>query len=156
MTEMTLAVATAKAATGVIRRACALGPAILAVSLIAACEPTTPPSGAGTAPPSANVASGPPAGTSTITIIGNVVQIVGAGLGTTEEFELAAGNAEMTVSTCASNQVIPFVTLYDAKDNKLGIIVDAVYQFRNLAGGGYYLEVASNPDCVWTITLTPN
>ena len=30
----------------------------------------------------------------------------------------------MTVSACASNQVIPFVTLYDGDDNKLGIIVE--------------------------------
>jgi hypothetical protein len=33
--------------------------------------------------------------------------------------------------------------------------VDAVYQMRDLEGGAYYLAVAANPDCVWTITLTP-
>ena len=59
------------------------------------------------------------------------------------------------MSTCPSNQVIPFVTLYDGDDNKLGLIVEPVYQMRDLEGGQYYLAVAANPDCVWTITLTP-
>jgi hypothetical protein len=129
--------------------------ALLAFSLIAGCEPTTPPQGAGTAPPSAGGPSGPATGTSTVTVTGTTVQIVGAGNGTTDEFDLPAGSAEMTVSTCPSNQVIPFVTLYDADDTRLGLIVDAIYQVRNLAGGKYYLAVAANPDCVWTITLTP-
>jgi hypothetical protein len=128
---------------------------LLAAVSIVACEATAPPPGAGTAPPSAAESAGPPPGTSTITVTGGVVQIVGAGNGNTDEFDLAAGNAEMTVSTCPSNQVIPFVTLYDGDDNKLGLIVDAVYQMRNLEGGKYYLAVAANPDCVWTITLTP-
>jgi hypothetical protein len=137
------------------RRATGFGSAFLAVLLIAGCEPTGPPPGAGTAPPSAGGSGGPASGTSTVTVSGTTVQIVGAGNGTTDEFALAPGNAEMTVSTCPSNQVIPFVTLYDANDTRLGLIVDAVYQLRNLAGGQYYLAVASNPDCVWTITITP-
>jgi hypothetical protein len=127
----------------------------LAVIAAVACEPTAPPPGAGTAPPSAAGSVGPAPGTSTVTVTGGVVQIVGAGNGNTDEFDLAAGNAEMTVSTCPSNQVIPFVTLYDGDDNKLGLIVDAVYQVKNLEGGKYYLAVAANPDCVWTISLTP-
>ena len=127
---------------------------ILLIALAAACEPTTPPPGAGTAAPSA-VASGPPAGTSTVTVSGATIQIIGTGNGTTAEFALPAGEAQMTVSTCASNGVIPFVTLYDAKDNKLGLIVDAQYTMRSLLGGGYYLGVAANPDCVWTITIVP-
>jgi hypothetical protein len=134
----------------------ALALALLVFGSIAACEPTTPPPGAGTAGPSGVASAAPAAGTSTITVNGDTVQIVGAGNGTTDQFDLAAGEAEMTVSTCPSNQVIPFVTLYDADDNKLGLIVDAIYQLRNLAGGKYYLLVAANPDCVWTITLTPN
>lgn len=128
---------------------------LLALASIGACEPTTPPPGAGTAA-APGASAGPAAGTSTITMSGSNVQIVGAGNGTTDQFDLAAGNAEMTVSTCPSNQVIPFVTLYDADDNKLGLIVDAVYQLRNLAGGKYYLGVAANPDCVWTIILKPS
>ncbi len=61
----------------------------------------------------------------------------------------------MIVSTCPSNQVIPFVTLFDGSDTKLGLIVDPIYQMRDLAGGQYYLAVAANPDCVWTIAITP-
>ena len=137
------------------RRIPGFGPLLLAFLVIAGCEPTGPPPGAGTAPPSAGGSGGPASGTSTVTVSGTTVQIVGAGNGTTDEFELPAGNAEMTVSTCPSNQVIPFVTLFDANDTRLGLIVDAIYQVRNLAGGKYYLAVAANPDCVWTITLTP-
>ena len=129
---------------------------VIGAASFAACEPTAPPPGAGTAPPSGAEASGLPPGTSTVTVTGGVVTIVGAGNGTTDEFDLAAGNAEMTVSTCPSNGVIPFVTLFDGDDNRLGLIVDATYQVRNLEGGSYYLGVAANPDCVWTITLTPN
>ena len=139
----------------VIRRAVGLGPALLAISVFAGCEPTTPPQGAGTVAPSGGSPSGPAPGTSTVTVAGDTIQIVGAGNGTTDEFDLAAGSADMTVSTCPSNLVIPFVTIYDAKDNKLGLIVDAVYKVRNLVGGKYYLTVAANPDCVWTITLKP-
>jgi hypothetical protein len=138
------------------RLASALAWAILAVVLVLACEPTSPPPIAGTPPPSVATSSGPAPNTSTVAVSGGVVEIIGAGNSITDEFELAPGTAEMNVSTCPSNQVIPFVTIYDVKDNKLGIIVDAVYQVKNLAGGGYYLEVAANPDCVWTITLTPN
>jgi hypothetical protein len=128
---------------------------VVAVASLVACEPTTPPPGAGTAPPSAGESAGPAPGTSTVTVTDGVVQIVGAGNGNTDEFDLVAGTAEMSVSTCPSNQVIPFVTLYDGDDNKLGLIVDAIYQLKNLEGGKYYLAVAANPECVWTITLTP-
>jgi hypothetical protein len=133
----------------------ALALAMAAASFVA-CEPTAPPPGAGTAAPSAAESAGPEPGTSTVTVTGGVVEIVGAGNGNTDEFDLPAGNAEMNVSICPSNQVIPFVTLYDGDDNKLGLIVDAIYQVRKLEGGKYYLAVAANPDCVWTITLTPN
>lgn len=128
--------------------------AILVVAVIG-CEPTAPPPDVGTPAASAPVASGPPEGTATITVTGGATQIVGTGNVITDQFELAAGAAEMTVSACSSNQVIPFVTLYDAKDNKIGLIVDALYKVKNLTGGGYYLEVAANPDCVWTIAFTP-
>jgi hypothetical protein len=56
---------------------------------------------------------------------------------------------------CASNQVIPFVTLYDVKGTKLGIIVEPTYTLANLAGGSYYLDVSSNPTCAWTIQIAP-
>ena len=132
-----------------------LAVAIVVFGWVVACEPTAPPPGAGTSPTSAAESAGPPPGTSTITVTDGVVQIVGAGNGATDEFDLAAGSAEMSVSSCPSTQVIPFVTLYDVDDNKLGLIVDPIYQVRNLKGGKYYLAVAANPDCVWTITLTP-
>lgn len=138
----------------VVRGRSAIMVGILAATLIAGCEPTTPPQGAGTPPPS-TAPSGPPPGTSTVTMAGSTVQIIGTGNGNTPGFDLPAGEAQMTVSTCASNGVIPFVTLYDAKDNKLGLIVDANYTLRALVGGAYYLAVAANPDCVWTIALVP-
>ena len=61
----------------------------------------------------------------------------------------------MTVSVCKSNQVIPFVTFFDADGTKLAIIVEPEYEIKNLVGGKYRVEVASNPDCVWTIEVTP-
>ena len=61
----------------------------------------------------------------------------------------------MTVSVCTANQVIPFVTLYDGKDTKLAIVVEPTYTLQNLVGGSYYVDVSSNPACVWTITVTP-
>jgi hypothetical protein len=128
---------------------------LVIIAMITACEPTTPPTGAGTQPPASSEASGPPSGTSVITVTAGVVEIIGTGNNTTEEFELPAGEAAMTVSTCSSNQVIPFVTIYDGKDNKLGLIVEALYTVKNLAGGPYYLTVQSNPTCTWTITLAP-
>jgi hypothetical protein len=33
--------------------------------------------------------------------------------------------------------------------------VEPEYDIKNLAGGKYRVEVASNPDCVWTIEVTP-
>jgi hypothetical protein len=134
-----------------------LGFLVGAIALTGACEPTAPPPGAGTPPPSsASSSAGPSPGTAIVTTTGTTVEIVGAGNVATEPFDLPAGGAEMRVSTCESNQVIPFVTLFDGDDNKLGLIVDAVYQVKNLEGGEYYLGVAANPDCVWTISLTPN
>ena len=137
---------------------------LLAVIALAACEPTAPPGFTATAAPSAGgpVATGstpsgpsPIAGKPAVTLNGTTVQIVGVGNGTSPEFELPAGGGQMTVSVCASNQVIPFVTLYDGDDNKLGIIVEPTYTLTALAGGLYYVDVASNPDCVWTIEIRP-
>jgi hypothetical protein len=138
---------------------------VLALLVFAACEPTAPagftatpapaPSGpAGSAP--ASTGPSPVAGKPSVTVSGTTVQIVGLGNGHSPEFELPPGAAAMTVSVCASNQVIPFVTLYDADDNKLGIIVEPTYALKALAGGLYYVDVATNPDCVWTIVITPS
>ena len=51
----------------------------------------------------------------------------------------------MTVSVCKSNQVIPFVTLFDADGTKLAIIVEPEYEIKNLVGGKYRFEVAEQP-----------
>jgi hypothetical protein len=143
-------------------------PAAAAIlALVAACQPSAPPGFTGSPPadggsgqPGASVGapdgSGLVAGKPTVTTDGGKVTVAGIGSGRTEEFELVAGSAEMTVSVCAANGVIPFVTLYDANDNKLGIIVEPTYTLANLAGGSYTLDVATNPACVWTIEVSPS
>jgi hypothetical protein len=152
-----------RSAWSVVARATAIG-LVLATTL--ACEPGAPPGFTGSPPPAtgsaAPVASGPtPAGSApaagapTVTMDGATVKAVGTGTADTPDFQLPAGKAEMTVSVCTSNQVIPFVTLYDDKDNKLAIVVDPTYTIQNLAGGTYYLDVNTNPTCTWTIEITP-
>ena len=144
-------------------RAIALALVVPAVS--AACEPTAPP---GAATPSPTVASSgtapsqagpsgpaPVAGKPTLTIEGATVTIVGIGQGVSPEFQLPAGGGQLTVSVCASNQVIPFVTLYDATDTKLAIVVEPEYDLKGLVGGSYYVDVATNPSCIWTIRIVP-
>jgi hypothetical protein len=146
------------------RRALAAVATGVVLFALVACEPSAPPgfsatpsaggSAAGSAPATPQ-GSAPVAGSPTLTVDGTTVQIVGLGNGVSPEFQLPAGKATMTVSVCPSNQVIPFVTLYDANDNKLGIIVEPEYQIQGLIGGMYYVDVASNPDCIWTIEVTP-
>ncbi len=135
----------------------------LVLATVVACEPSTPAGFTASAPPAGGTASGAPAasgpvlvaGKPTVTTDGGKVTVAGLGAGKTPDFDLPAGSAEMTVTPCAANQVIPFVTLYDAKDNKLGIIVEPTYKLTNLAGGSYYLDVAANPACVWSILISP-
>jgi hypothetical protein len=139
--------------------------AAIALALVAACQPSAPPGftgpqppGGGSAQPAGSVAipdgSGLAAGKPTVTTDGGKVMAAGLGSGRTDDFELPAGSAQMTVAPCP-NGVIPFVTLYDANDNKLGIIVEPSYTLTNLAGGAYSLDVASNPTCVWAIEISP-
>ena len=128
---------------------------LLGLALVAACEPTRPPPGAVTGAPALPLPSGLVPGEPTVTLSGAAVQIVGLGAGTTPEFDLPAGTAEIKVAACTSNQVPPFVQLFDANDNMLGFIADPVYRARNLVGGKYYLAVQANPDCVWMISLAP-
>jgi hypothetical protein len=137
---------------------------VLGLIVVASCEPTAPPGFTATPTPSSSgptatgsTPSGPSpiAGKPSVTVNGTTVQVVGLGNGRSPDFELPAGGAQMTVSVCASNQVIPFVTLYDGDDNKLGIIVEPTYTLTALAGGLYYVDVSSNPDCVWTIEIMP-
>lgn len=150
------------------RAARRLAACLAAAAVIAACEPAAPPGFSGTVPPSIPPAAtgsgatgptappgGPVAGEPLVTIEGGTVSIAGLGNGVSPPFELPAGEATMTTSVCASNQVAPFVTLYDADDNKLGLIVEPVYRMRNLAGGTYYVDVATNPACSWSIEIQP-
>lgn len=146
------------------RRGVRLAAGLVAMALVlAACEPTLPPGvGPTSAPPesatpTAATSDGPTpvAGSPTVTMDGTTVSIIGLGSGNTPEFELPAGEADLVVGACRSNQVSPFVTLFDTDDTKIGIIVDPTYRLRNLAGGGYYFSIATNPDCIWTIEVTP-
>ena len=128
----------------------------------AAATPAPPAPPATPSPPagpvgSASVApqgSAPVAGSPALTVDGTTVRIVGLGNGVSPDFDLPAGSAAMTVSLCA-NQVIPFVTLFDAAGMKLAIIVEPEYEIKNLVGGMYRIEVQSNPACVWTVEVTP-
>jgi hypothetical protein len=140
---------------------------LAAAAVIAACEPSAPPGFSGTPPPSVPAAAtgsaatgptppdGPLAGEPVVTVDGRVVSIAGLGSGVSPLFALPAGEATMTVSVCSSTQVAPFVTVYDADDNKLGLVVEPVYQMRNLAGGEYYVDVSTNPACAWAIEIQP-
>jgi hypothetical protein len=151
-----------------VRPARRLAACLAVAAVIAACEPTAPPGFSGTVPPSVPPAAtgsgatgpsspsgGPVAGQPVVTVDGGTIRIVGVGNGQSPRFELPAGEATMTISVCASTQVAPFVTLYDADDNKLGLIVEPVYRMRNLAGGMYYVDVATNPACSWAIEVQP-
>ena len=157
-----------RGARSAVVRAAAAG---IVLSTLLACEPAAPPGFTGSAPPatasaapgasgpapggSAPAASAPVGGAPTVTMDGTTVKATGSATARTPDFELPAGKVVMTVSVCASNQVIPFVTLYDDKDNKLAIVVEPSYTIENLTGGTYYLDVAANPGCTWDITLTP-
>ena len=152
---------------GAARRLAAAAIALVLLFALAACEPSAPPgvTVAPTAPaggPSGSASaseapegSAPVAGSPEVTVDGATVRIVGLGKGVSPDFDLPAGNATVTVSVCKSNQVIPFVTLFDGAGTKLAIIVEPEYVIKNLAGGKYRVDVASNPDCVWTIEVTP-
>ncbi len=136
---------------------------LLLMTMVVACEPSAPPGFTESAPPGGGAGSGAPtasgpapvAGKPTLTMDGATANIVGLGQGKSPAFDLPAGTAQMTVSACISSTVIPFVTLYDANDTKLAIVVEPTYKLQNLVGGSYYVDVAANPACVWTIAITP-
>lgn len=142
---------------------------ILAAAIVAACEPTGPPPGVATPPPSAPgsggsavsaapsapAASGLVAGTPVVTMDGPTVNILGLGNGITPVFDLPPGTAQMTVDPCTTTTVIPFVTVFDADDNQLGLVVEPSYTMRNLEGGGYYLSISTNPNCTWAVEIVP-
>ncbi len=150
---------------GAARRLAAAVIALVLLIALAACEPSAPPgftvtpaapaTGPAGSASAAPEGSAPVAGSPAVTVDGATIRIVGLGNGVSPDFDLPAGNATMTVSVCKSNQVIPFVTFFDAAGTKLAIIVEPEYEIKNLVGGKYRFEVASNPDCVWTIEVTP-
>jgi hypothetical protein len=138
--------------------------AALVLALVAACQPSAPPGFTGTqpaasVPPGASIAvpggSALVAGQPVVTTDGGKVTVVGLSGGKSPDFDLPAGSAQMVVTPCASNGVIPFVTLYDSTDTKLSIVVEPTYTLQNLTGGSYYLDVASNPSCTWQIEISP-
>ena len=142
-------------------RRLAIAGLVLALAAVAACQPSAPPGFTGSqapGPPGASLAapdgSALVAGKPTVTTDGGKVTAVGLGSGKTPDFDLPAGTAAMVLTPC-SNGVNPFVTIYDTKDNKLGLVVDPTYTIRNLAGGGYYLDIATNAACVWQVVITP-
>ena len=61
----------------------------------------------------------------------------------------------MVITPCVGGVVSPFVTLYDGKDNKVGLTVDPTSTLKNLAGGSYYVDVSANPKCVWSVAISP-
>jgi hypothetical protein len=134
----------------------AISGVFLVMCVLTGCAPTEPPPGANATPAPSGVSSASPVvGSPIVTTSGGAVQIVGTGQTNTPDFELSAGTTHVTISTCASNGVIPFVTLFDKNGSMVGFIVDAAYDVPNLAGGTYHLGVVANPDCTWTINLTP-
>ena len=130
--------------------------AVAAILVMTACAPVDDgPIVGGSAAPGSALPSGIVPGQPTVTLSGTTIQIVGLGNGKTPLFDLPAGSAELKLGKCSSNQVPPFVQMYDEKDTALGFIVEDVNQVKNLVGGKYYLLVQANPTCVWAIEVTP-
>jgi hypothetical protein len=130
--------------------------AIVAALVAGACAPVDDgPIVGGSVAPGSAIPSGLVPGQPTVSLSGTTILVVGLGTGKTPLFDLPAGTAELKLGKCSSNQVPPFVQMYDEKDTGLGFIVEEVNEVKNLAGGKYYLSVQANPDCVWAIEVTP-
>lgn len=139
----------------------------LLLAVAAACQPSAPPGFNGTQPPDAGASGGAGAsaaapdgsglveGKSTVTTDGGKVMVVGLGAGKSDDFDLPAGSVTMAITPCVGGVVSPFVTLYDGKDNKVGLTVDPTTTLKNLAGGSYYVDVSANPKCVWSVAFSP-
>jgi hypothetical protein len=124
---------------------------VLAVLTIVACQPA--PQG-GTNTPAATPRPTAPAMSPGVRVDGSVVTIVGVGSSKSDMFELPAGSATMRITACQSNQVMPFITLFDGNNQSVGLIVDPEKVLNNLAGGSYYVLAQTNPNCVWQVTIT--
>ena len=128
---------------------------LAAVVGIAACSGESasgsPTSGPGGSTSASIAAVSPPA----VSMDGAKVHVAGVGNGTSPKFDLPAGDVDMSVSTCPSNGVIPFVWVYDASSSLAGIVTEASYHLQNPKGGMYYVLVSTNPDCQWTVDFAP-
>jgi hypothetical protein len=128
--------------------------AVLVLLTAVACQPAPAtvaptPTPAPTPPPAPALSPG-------VTVEGSTVTIVGVGSIKSDTFELPAGSATMTITACQSNQVMPFITLFDGNGQNVGLIVDPEKVLNNLAGGDYYVLAQTNPGCVWKVAITPN
>ena len=138
-------------------RVTGLGTGLLVAVLIGACTPipedfgaSSSAGGSGGGSSASAVAASPG-----VTVEGGVVTIVGVGASNSLPFELPSGKATMTITACTSNQVMPFITLFTEGGQSAGLIVDPTKELNNLAGGKYYVQAQTNPDCVWKVTITP-
>lgn len=127
--------------------------AVLALTAVVACQPA--PQGGGNTPPAPPTQPAAPPMSPGVTIDGSTVTIVGVGSSKSDTFELPAGSATMTITACQSNQVMPFITLFDGNNQTVGLIVDPEKVLNNLAGGEYYVSAQTNPGCVWQVSITP-
>jgi hypothetical protein len=51
--------------------------------------------------------------------------------------------------------VLPCSTLTTDKGQSAGLVVDPTKELNGLAGGKYYVQAQTNPDCVWKVTIAP-
>jgi hypothetical protein len=142
-----------------VARVTGLATGLLLAVLIGACTPIPEdfgrsPGASGSA--GSGTSSSPAAAVSPgVTVEGSTVTIVGVGGTKSDLFELPAGNATMTIDACTSNHVMPFITLTTEGGQSAGLVVDPTKELKNLAGGKYYVQAQTNPDCVWKVTITP-
>jgi len=130
--------------------------ATMTLAVVAGCGGTAPapagtPVASGAAGPSITGSLAP--GKATVSANGTTTHVEGLGNATSAKFDLPAGDVAMAVSTCSSNGVIPFVWVYDAGSNMVGIVTEQTYLLPHLKGGAYYLTVAANPDCGWAVEM---
>jgi hypothetical protein len=138
-----------------VTRVTSLGAGVLLAVLIGACTPVPEDFGRSSATSAAGGGSSGVASSPGVTLEGSTVTIVGIGASKSKLFELPAGKASMTITACLSNQVMPFITLFTEGGQSAGLIVDPQKELNALAGGKYYVQAQTNPDCVWTVTITP-
>jgi hypothetical protein len=141
-----------------VARVTALATGLLLAVLIGACAPI--PEDFGQSPGAGGSGGGTSASPAVaaspgVTVDGGTITIVGVGGTKSDLFDLPAGHATMTIEACASNHVMPFITLTTEGGQSAGLVVDPTKELNNLAGGKYYVQAQTNPDCVWKVTITP-